>query len=156
RTPMKTPFIRIAVATIAFAAIAAQALADPLPGQILKFQQLPLNNGLPAYPGAPTGQPFPGHDEVSTAYLQPTGSISYQGPFMADDFSDNFSTPVVHVRWWGSYPLDASGNQQFGNAGVPQFLISFESDMPFDPTINASRPDQPLLTQVVTRGALFQ
>src|SRR5215471_17721900 len=133
---MKTLITRIAMATITCAAIAAQAVADPLPGQVLKFQQLPLNNGLPAYPGASIGQPFPGHDEVSTAYLQATAPNTYQGAFMADDFADNFSTPVVHVRWWGSYPLDASGNQQFGNAGVPQFLISFESDMPNDPTIN--------------------
>src|SRR5215471_15951350 len=101
---MKKLSIRIAVAAIVCAAITAVALADPLPGQILKFQQLPLNNGNPAYPGAPIGQPYPGHDEVSTAYLQPTGSISYQGPFIADDFADNFSSPVVHVRWWGSYP----------------------------------------------------
>ena len=27
----------------------------------------------------------------------------YQGSFMADDFSDTVSRPVVHVTWWGSY-----------------------------------------------------
>jgi hypothetical protein len=67
---------------------------------------------------------------------------------MADDFSDNFNTPVVHVRWWGSYEQNLYFN------GVPRFLISFESDLPFDPVIGASRPDQPLLNQVVGKGLL--
>jgi hypothetical protein len=130
--------------------LASPAVADPLPGQVLKFQQLPLNLGLPPSTG---GQQYPGHDEWSTAYLQPQPSVStYQGTFVADDFADNFSTPVVHVKWWGSYQNNYLGNN---NAGVQKFLISFESDMPS--TVNPggfSRPDQPLLTQIVTPGAL--
>ena len=142
---MKTFNITAVVVALALGAlICGQALADPLPGEVLKFQQLPLNNGQGPSVG---GAPYPGHDELSTAYPIPNGA-GFQGNFMADDFADNFSTPVVHVRWWGSYLQ----NQYFN--GVPRFLISFESDMPFDPIIGASRPDQPLLNQVVGKGPL--
>ncbi|MBI2824747.1 MAG: PEP-CTERM sorting domain-containing protein [Planctomycetia bacterium] len=132
------------VALTLIAAICTQASADPLPGEVLKFQQLPLNNGLAPSTG---GSPYPGHDEWSTAYSVVPGP-AYSGTFMADDFADNVSTPVVHIRWWGSYDQ----NQTFN--GVKNFLISFESDNPFDPNIGASRPDQPLLSQVVTAGPL--
>src|SRR5688572_16591424 len=97
---MKTFSITAVFVALAMAAlICSQASADPLPGEVLKFQQLPLNNGQGPSVG---GAPFPGHDELSTAYPIPNGA-GFQGNFMADDFADNFSTPVVHVRWWGSY-----------------------------------------------------
>jgi PEP-CTERM motif len=137
----------------AVALISSTTLADPLPGEILKFQQLPLNNGVvPGVPvGAVLGAPFPGHDELSTATLSTTGQLVYQGQYMADDFADKFLTPVVHVRWWGSYLQ----NQVFG--GVKQFLISFEKDVPVtDPTNTTgySHPGVPLLNQIVTLGPL--
>src|SRR5262245_27032526 len=120
---MKTLHMGLALAVAAlFAAVGAQAFADPLPGEILKFQQLPLNNGLPPSVG---GQQFPGHDEWSTALLSTAAPTSYQGTFMADDFADKFSTPVVHLKWWGSYDQNITGLN-----GVQQFLISFESDVP--------------------------
>ena len=79
------------------AALAGRAPADPLPGEVLKFQQLPLTGGN-------ANAPFPGHDETSTAYAtfdpltnQPTG---WQGTFMADDFADTVNSPIVHVSWW--------------------------------------------------------
>ena len=85
-----------------------------LAGGGLKFQQLPLNNGfipVPSVAGVPFGAPFPGHDELSTATLAPTvppgNQLLYQGQYMADDFADHFTTPVVHVRWWGSYLQNA-------------------------------------------------
>jgi hypothetical protein len=121
---------------IAMALFAGQAAADPYPNQVLKFQQLPQNNGiLQTYP-TPTlgGSPFPGHDETSTAYLQTAGAPIYTGTYMADDFADTFTTPVVHVRWWGSYLQ----NERFG--GVKKFLISFEHDVPATPTA-PSHPD---------------
>lgn len=143
---MKALRITTLVTTVVLsAAICGRVLADPLNGEILKFQQLPLNNGLSPSAG---GAQYPGHDEWSTAYAVVPSNGNYQGTFMADDFADNYNTPVVHVRWWGSYDL----NQTFN--GVQNFLISFESDMPFDPLLGASRPDQPLLNQVVTKGAL--
>lgn len=121
------------------------ALADPLPGQVLKFQQLPLNGGLPPSQG---GAPFPGHDELSTAALAPNGVGVYRGTYMADDFSDKFSTPVVHVQWWGSYL-----NTLIPPGGVQRFLISFESDVPATPNA-PSHPGVPLLNQIVSAGPL--
>jgi len=78
----------------------------------------------------------------------------YRGTFAADDFADNYSTPVVHIRWWGSY--ENNNNLQLPNANVQKFLISFESDVPsaLNPTGNFSEPGSPLLTQEVTVGAL--
>jgi hypothetical protein len=89
--------------------LAGRSQADPLPGETMKFIQLPLNGGLPVPVAVPSGAvsgapaPFPGHDELSTAYVSATGQQLFSGQFMADDFSDKFNTPVVHVQWWGSY-----------------------------------------------------
>lgn len=134
-------------------AIVERAAADPLPGRdLLKFTQKPMiatpipdNNG--------TVTTYLGHDELSTAYgfAQP-GTVPqvYQGKFMADDFADNLSSPVVHVKWWGSYKNDFIHPQM----PVNKFLISFESDVPQGPNNPYSHPGSPLLNQVVTRGAL--
>jgi hypothetical protein len=99
-----------AIALLACSAV----LADPLAGEVLKFQQLPLNNGLtPYYPApVPGGAPYYGHDELSTA-TRTSANAPWQGTFMADDFADKFSTPVVHVRWWGSYLNDFHGTPTF-------------------------------------------
>jgi len=163
------------------ALFAGRAWADPLPGQIIKFQQLPLDgapagglpgaytgpyfntNGLPVpLPPTPSTAPFPGHDEVSIAYSTTTapnvwqGGAGVPGGFMADDFADRFITPVVHVRWWGSY----NGTAPPVGGGVRQFLISFESDVPAippsptNPNGTPSHPGTPLLNQIVTLGPL--
>ncbi|HKD38270.1 MAG TPA: PEP-CTERM sorting domain-containing protein, partial [Pirellulales bacterium] len=117
--------------------------------------QLPLNGGLPVPVAVPSGAvsgapaPFPGHDEVSTAYASATGQNVFSGQFMADDFSDKFNTPVVHVQWWGSYM-----NQSLTTSGpVKQFLVSFESDVPGDPAA-PSHPGTPLVSQIVSAGPL--
>ena len=69
---------------------------------------------------------------------------------MADDFSDKFSTPVVHVQWWGSYM-----NQSLSTSGgAKQFLISFESDVTASPAGGPSHPGTPLLNQIVNLGPL--
>jgi len=128
--------------------------ADPLPGRdILKFSQRPM---LATTLVGPDGQTevFNGHDELSTAwsfYNQqipggPLDFAGYRGEFMADDFADKFASPVVHVKWWGSY-LNQLTNPGLG--GVDKFLISFESDIPADPLTGFSRPGEPLLNQVV-------
>ena len=131
------------------------ASADPLPGQVLKFQQLPLNNGfVPVDPTAPQSfpAPFPGHDEISTAklVLPPAGGAPfYSGTYMADDFADKFSSPVVHVRWWGSYLDNFLGTA--AAPGVKKFLISFEPDVPVGPnnTTGFSHPGPAILSQIV-------
>lgn len=67
---------------------------------------------------------------------------------MADDFADRFDTPVVHVRFWGSYLND----QTLQSPGVDKFLISFETDVPVGAQgNNFSFPGEPLLNQVVFR-----
>jgi hypothetical protein len=145
-------FTAMLAAIAASAILVSAAAADPLPGRdLLKFSQRPMiqnnflnNNG--------TVQSYYGHDELSTAYgfMNPqTGSIPlYQGRFRADDFADKLTTPVVHVKWWGSYANDLI------NLPVNQFLISFESDVPAGPAPSFSHPGQPLLNQIVTKGAL--
>jgi hypothetical protein len=135
--------------------VASISVADPLPGEILKFQQLPLNNGaVPGLPAGVLGAPYYGHDELSTA-TRTSLNIPWTGFYMADDFADKFDTPVVHVRWWGSYLEDDLGNPN--NPGVKRFLISFESDVPADPENTEfpfSHPGEPLLNQIVTLGPL--
>jgi hypothetical protein len=121
----------------------APALADPLSGEILKFEQLPLNNGVAPSVG---GAPYFGHDERSTAYLNSTGT-GYNGSYVADDFSDKLSTPVVHVQWWGSYANNVVDN------GVSQFQISFASDVPAAGGV-ASHPGLITATAIVNLGAL--
>jgi hypothetical protein len=141
--------------------VVVSASADPLPGRdILKFSQLPMN-GVSIVTGTDgTTTDYFGHDELSTAYTEydssgsaapePTGK--YVGQFMADDFADEFNTPVVHVRWWGSYLNNVA------LASVDKFLISFERDIP-DPDgshqgTEFSRPGIPLLNQIVKEGPL--
>src|SRR5262245_22736301 len=130
--------------------VATSAFADPLPGRNTpKFTQKPmLGTTLHDAQGIP--QTYYGHDELSTAYGFTTNAAipptSYDGVFMADDFADNFNSPVVHVKWWGSY----LNNFINPNMPVNKFLISFESDVP-GPTPGFSHPGTPLLNQTVFR-----
>lgn len=126
------------------------ASADPLPGETLKFQQQPMVTTTVG------GIVYNGHDELSTLYGFPATGVptdpvtDYQGTTMADDFADAFNTPVVHVRWWGSY----EGNINPATNPIDSFLIAFESDLPAVPPNNFSRPDQVLNSQIVRRGPL--
>ena len=136
----RTHNILLAVLTIAIAA--TSILADPLPGRdTLKFDQQPMITTFV------DGAVYFGHDEESTLYLVP-GANGYTGMAMADDFADEFDTPVVHIKWWGSY----LGNQF--NTPVSKFLIAFESDEPVSPINNFSHPKDVLSSQVVTVGPL--
>jgi hypothetical protein len=141
------------IALLLILALPTFAAADPLPGQVLKFAQEPMLNTPIPTPGTPTGvEFFHGHDELSTAYsYRPAAGgdiIGYQGRFMADDFADKFSTPVVHVQWWGSY---LNRPTFLPDPTVKQFLISFERDIPADPNNpnSFSRPGEPILNQIV-------
>jgi hypothetical protein len=115
--------LTFAICVCSAAILATVANADPLPGEVAKFDQKPM------IATAVTGQIYFGHDELSTAYgdiSQPI--VSYTGRFMADDFADKVNTPVVHLTWWGSYINDniAAAPQPH----VKNFLIAFESDVP--------------------------
>jgi hypothetical protein len=154
RVVLQNCFILALLVVWLVVALCGRALADPLQGEVLKFYQTPLNNGLPIYPpGAvpsPTDvpAPFPGHDELSTAHLELTpANALYSGTFMADDFSDKFQTPVVHVMWWGSYLRDSTAG------GVKQFLISFETNG-VDAASGFSFPDKVISSQIVSLGPL--
>jgi hypothetical protein len=140
------------VAIAAWMTFSSRGLADPLPGRdLLKFSQQPLD-GRPLFNPNGTADRFWGHDELSTAYSQitPNGPTPYRGVFMADDFADRLKSPVVHVKWWGSYLDD------FVNPALPvdQFLISFERDVPASTANPFSRPGEPILNQIVKRGPL--
>jgi hypothetical protein len=140
---MRTKAIAV-LTVVVLAGICLPAIADPLPGEILKFQQLPMDGTIiPSSDGTITR--YYGHDELSSAFLN-SATGGYQGTFMADDFADKFATPVVHVTWWGSYP--GSTNP----VGVKQFAIVFESDVPADATNNFSHPGTVLLAQKVVSG----
>lgn len=148
---MLVTLILIATASLA----ASTAVAHPLFGRdVLKFSQQPMD-ATPLIRPNGTTQLVWGHDELSTAYSQfnAAGPTPYRGRFMADDFADKFSSPVVHVKWWGSY-LNNSINQS--GLSVDKFLISFEQDVPADPNDpnSFSRPGTPLLNQIVQRGPL--
>jgi len=122
--------------------VSSMAVADPLPGQILKFEQKPM------VATSIDDVFYIGHDEWSTLYELEAGLQEYAGVAMADDFADEFNTPVLHVRWWGSYKDDEIFQT------IDRFLIAFESDQPVDAQNNFSHPLEPLLSQVVTRGEL--
>ena len=147
--------VSILVAAAAVALLAGQAAADPLAGQILKFQQVPMDGMEISVAGAT--QKYWGHDELSTAWSRyttnPTNNqtefVGYKGMFMADDFADRFRMPVVHVRWWGSYI-----NNEIIQP-VDKFLIAFETDIPQGPLSgDFSKPGEVLLSQIVTKGPL--
>lgn len=123
--------------------LATSSPAHPLPGRdLLKFSQLPMNT-TPVM-----GTIYHGHDELSTAYA-PIGLVPtvYRGNFMADDFADTLTTPVVHVKWWGSY---LNNSETFGQ--INKFLIAFESDVPTPNALGYSYPDPfgPIHSQIVT------
>jgi PEP-CTERM motif-containing protein len=138
---------------VAGAIVAAQAYADPIKGRdVLKFSQRPMLD-TPLTTTAGLVEHFHGHDEFSTAYSQfnALGKISgYQGIYMADDFADEFKTPVVHLKWWGSYLNRPTTHPE----PVQRFLVSFESDsFCTGPNGAFSCPGQPLLNQIVSMDA---
>lgn len=136
---MKT-FVRVTITMAALLLMTCAVVADPLPGQVLKFSQKPMiDTSIPQPDG--TTKIYYGHDELSTAVWDKTpGSAPvYNGRFMADDFADKFDREVVHVRWWGSYMNGLSSA-----IGVTKFLIAFERDVPADAPNNRydfSHPD---------------
>ncbi|MBN1910199.1 MAG: PEP-CTERM sorting domain-containing protein [Pirellulales bacterium] len=144
--------LRLVLTMVFLAAIGlalSPAMADPLPGELLKFQQLPMVKTVIG------DQVYFGHDEPSTAQIVNPGEPIpiYQGYFMADDFADPFGDPVVHVRWWGSYMNAEPGTDPV--MPIKRFLISFETDIPavIDPAsgqvLEPSMPGAPLLSQIV-------
>jgi hypothetical protein len=135
--------VSIGFALMAF--FAATCLADPLPGESLVFTQKPM---LQTTLFSPT--PYFGHDEASTAVQLPVGAPFdvYAGPFMADDFALKLGQGITHLKFWGGYLSNPSGES------VQKFFISFESDVPQGPNEPFSHPGAALVSQIVTAGAL--
>ena len=153
--------VAIIAAALAGLGFSPLASADALPGEVLKFYQAPLNNLGPQYPlgAVPTSLDVPasprstGHDELSTATFSTAANGGYTGTMMADDFGDTFTTPIVHVTFWGSYMNNTA--PPTGAAGVQKFQITFYTDNPANKTANTpSTPLIPYSTQTVTLGAL--
>jgi len=137
-------FVRFAVPLLLCSQLSV-ALADPLPGEQMVFQQQPMVQ-LQLF--SPT--PYFGHDELSTAVQLPLGAPFdvYTGSFMADDFAVKSGQPITHVRWWGSYLDNAVG------PGAQSFFLTFESDVPQGPNNPFSHPGQALTSQIVRRAPL--
>lgn len=155
---LKTRWITAVAVTAATVLVATRLSAHPLPGRdLLKFAQEPM---VATQIVNTTGQinTYFGHDEFSTAYGYGTPAqlgTDYQGRFMADDFADNITSPVVHLTWWGSYMNNNFAAQP--QAPVKRFLIAFESDLPVGDPNNSkpfSVPGQVLQFDVVDAGAL--
>lgn len=147
---MSTTFNRLFVFLLfvmASAMLATQSQADPLPNEVVKFSQQPMISTAVNT----TGVIYSGHDEISTIYGPGNNATQpiYQGQFMADDFSDTVSTPVVHITWWGSYHGVASAPQP----PVQQFLIGFDSDNPATAG-QTSYPKAPIQYELVNPGVL--
>jgi hypothetical protein len=119
-------------------------VADPLPGESLLFTQRPMveTNFF--------GPVFYGHDETSTAVQLPVGAPFdvYAGTFMADDFALKSGQAITHLKFWGGYLSNPSGEN------VQKFFITFESDVPQSANEPFSHPGTPLLSQIVTAGPL--
>lgn len=149
---MKTNYVRLVLGVALAVLPATPSLADPLPGRDrAKFLQQPMIN-TPIANDNGTVDTYFGHDQLSTAYWMnnPSNPIPlYEGRFMADDFADNLNSPVVHVKWWGSYLHDII------NPSMPvnKFLITFENDIPQSPTNPFSHPGDIKFNQVVFRDA---
>jgi len=148
--------VSVLIALAAVGLVVSAAMADPLPGEKVKFVQAPMGNTLPD--GTQTtlinNVMYFGHDELSTARLINPGTTDpplFEGTFMADDFADPYRRPVGHVKWWGSYLPQTEPSLR-----VQRFLISFETDIPANPNEpeSFSRPGTPLLSQIVTLGPL--
>ena len=117
---------------------------------VLKFQQLPLDNLLIDQ------TTYWGHDELSSVYTMyddqiPPQSVDgiYDGCYMADDFADLADTPVIRVKWWGSYLEDELIDEEH----VTRFLITFEDDVPADAAQGIpSHPGNVLQSEIVHLG----
>ena len=66
---------------------------------------------------------------------------------MADDFADKFTTPVVHITWWGSY-IDNNNAAFPPQPHVQKFLIAWETDVPAAPGRPSAIPARSFSTKL--------
>jgi len=108
--------------------VSSGAHADPLPGEILSSSSCRSTTRLLG--GDLSGARFAQH---GLSVCQPEWNARLPGLFLADDFADKFSTPVVHLKWWGSYINNPN------NSPVNQFLISLNRTSPAGGRIQPAR-----------------
>ena len=117
-------------------------------------------DGTPIMSPNGTVQRFWGHDELSTAYstIGAAGPTPYRGTFMADDFADKFNSPVVHVKWWGSY-LNNFVSPELPGRQVPDLLRKRRAGRPeqsVQPSGHAAaEPDRPARSDLAPGSGTF-
>lgn len=126
----------LAVAALAANSAAAQGTTQHvMKGSLLKYSQ-PIGHLTPQGSDMHTwGEDIPSDVDWKKIMESPTIPPNW---VIADDFRDPFSTPVLTVRWWGSYvgPTFSPGTPGpvpiFGPGSEDGYLISFFKDVPAD------------------------
>ena len=149
----KNRLLFAALALAAFVSTATTAVHGQvqhvMKGTILKYSQ-PIGHLTPLGTDMHTwGEDIPSDVDWKKVMESPTLSPNWA---IADDFRDQFSTPVRTVRWWGSY-TGPTFQQVPGTAPVPIFgpgsedgyLISFFKDIPavVNPATGQTEPSRP-------------
>lgn len=135
----------LAVATLVAPSTWAQGTNHVMKGSVLKYSQpighlTPLANDMHSW-----GEDIPSDVDWHKIMQSPTIPPNW---IIADDFRDPFNTPVLTVRWWGSYvgptfgPGPTGPVPIFGPGSEDGYLISFFKDIPADPAggVPFSRP----------------
>jgi hypothetical protein len=147
-----------ALLMVALAANSAAAQGTPqhvMKGNVLKYSQ-PIGHLTPLAPDMHSwGEDIPSDVDWHSIMQSPTIPPNW---IIADDFRDPFNTPVLTVRWWGSYvgPTFGPGTPGpvpiFGPGSEDGYLISFFKDIPADTPggVPYSRPGELLGSYAVS------
>ena len=149
---------RLCAAVVVAALTATFAAAQVTPphvmkGTVLKYSQpighlTPLGNDMHSW-----GEDIPSDVDWNNVMQSPTIPPNW---VIADDFRDPFNTPVMTVRWWGSYTgptfqqIPGGAQPLFGPGSEDGYVISFFTDIPADPANGMpSRPGELLGTYIL-------
>jgi hypothetical protein len=123
----------IAIAALGAQLTWAQGTNHVMKGNVLKYSQkighlTPLGNDMHSW-----GEDIPSDVDWMKIMQSPTVPPNW---VIADDFRDPYSTPVMTVRWWGSYvgptfqQVAGGVTPIMGPGSEDGYLISFFSDIP--------------------------
>lgn len=123
----------IAIATLGAQVAWGQGTNHVMKGSVLKYSQK-IGHLTPLAPDMHSwGEDIPSDVDWHKIMQSPTIPPNW---VIADDFRDPYSTPVLTVRWWGSYVgptfQQVAGGLApiFGPGSEDGYLISFFSDIP--------------------------